>query len=256
MRPFAVAQVLFLLGGLAITLTPGLTQHSYTWILLWCLLFVSILTIGATLIRLNFFIRSRHHGSRNSNQIALTFDDGPAAQTPRILDILKDENVPAAFFCIGKNVDEKPELVLRYVDEGHLLGNHSYMHGKTFDLKSSFEMTKEIKRTNESVFRITGKKMRLFRPPYGVTNPSLARAVKDTQMESIGWSLRSFDTQAKSADRLLQRILRQIKGGDVILLHDSIETTTDMLPFLIQSCRKKGFTFVRLDKLLELNAYA
>jgi peptidoglycan/xylan/chitin deacetylase (PgdA/CDA1 family) len=230
--------------------------HSFSWILLWSLLFVSVLAVGAVFIRLNFFIRSIHHGSRESNQLALSFDDGPAQQTARILDILKNENVAATFFCIGKNVDAAPELVNRCVDEGHLIGNHSYLHGKLFDLQSGFEMEKEIKKTNDSVLQITGKKMRLFRPPYGVTNPSLAYAVRKTEMESIGWSLRSFDTQAKNADHLLNKILKQVKGGDVILLHDSMQVTADMLPVLIRSCREKGFTFVRLDKLLELNAYA
>lgn len=170
--------------------------------------------------------------------------------------MLQKENVPAGFFSIGKNARLHPETVKRWHEEGHLVGNHSYHHGFNFDWQSAAVMARELEDTNAVILEVTGKKPLLFRPPYGVTNPNLAKAVQRTGMISIGWNIRSFDTTAKDPEQLLQRILSRIKGGDVILLHDSMEITCQILTPLIHAAREKGFTFVRPDKLLGVNAYA
>lgn len=187
--------------------------------------------------------------------VALTFDDGPSIETSRILDILKREKVEAAFFCIGKNVQSQPELIKRWEEENHLIGNHSYNHGFHFDWKSAVAMREEIEKTNKTIENITGKKPRLFRPPYGVTNPNLAKAIKSSQMHSIGWSVRSYDTTARDPEKLLARILKQTNSGDVILLHDSMKITADILTDLIAAIRSKGFSFARVDKLFDLQPY-
>jgi peptidoglycan/xylan/chitin deacetylase (PgdA/CDA1 family) len=103
---------------------------------------------------------------------------------------------------------------------------------------------------------IIGKTPMLFRPPYGVTNPELTHAVNLTSMHTIGWSLRSLDTSAKNADKLLKKLLSQVKDGDIILLHDSVTHTASILTAFINACRQKGFIFVRLDKMLGIEAYA
>jgi peptidoglycan/xylan/chitin deacetylase (PgdA/CDA1 family) len=140
--------------------------------------------------------------------------------------------------------------------EGHIIGNHSYNHGVSFDWLTSAKMEQELKQTNDVIKKAIDKEPKLFRPPYGVTNPNLAKAVKRTGMYSIGWSVRSFDTNAKSKEILLGRLLNSIKGGDIILLHDTMPITKDILTELINKVRQKGFTFVRVDKLLEIDAYA
>jgi peptidoglycan/xylan/chitin deacetylase (PgdA/CDA1 family) len=117
-------------------------------------------------------------------------------------------------------------------------------------------MAEEITQTNKAILALIGKAPRLFRPPYGVTNPNLAKAVKKTAMYSIGWNIRSFDTKAKDPKKLLARIVSQVKGGDIILLHDSMAITQQILTELIVTARQNGFTFVRVDKLLELDPYA
>ena len=117
-------------------------------------------------------------------------------------------------------------------------------------------MVQEISRTNELLEGITGCRPRLFRPPYGVTNPELSHAVNLTTMETIGWSQRSLDTSAKSGPALLRKLLKKVRGGDVILLHDSAAHTASVLTAFIRGCREKGCTFVRLDKLLGVEAYA
>lgn len=225
------------------------------WAIVLLVIYLHLLVLGAIYIRWNFYLHSFNSG-KNEKYIALTFDDGPADETNTILDILKELDVKAAFFSIGKNAEKFPALVKRWDEEGHLVGNHSYAHGFNFDWQSSDKMAMEIDRTNQAIQAVINKKPLLFRPPYGVTNPNLARAVKRTGMHSVGWSVRSFDTSAKNADQLLTRVLSKLKGGDIILLHDSMAVTRTILTDLIIKAREKGFTFVRVDKMLELDAYA
>jgi len=204
---------------------------------------------------MNYYLRSYTRGD-DSKAIALTFDDGPGSETAAILDILKEQSVPAAFFSIGKNVTAERELVKRIDAEGHIVGNHSYNHGVSFDWLTATRMEQELIQTNEVIKSTIGKEPKLFRPPYGVTNPNLAKAVKRTGMYSIGWSVRSFDTTTKSSAFLVGRILNSIKGGDIVLLHDTMPLTREILIELIMRIRQKGFIFVRVDKLLDINAYA
>ena len=255
MRPFHYASTCFCLAVAAVLAGWYLYNISFWWLLAPALIYLHLLVLGAIFIRWNFYLKSVHRGS-NSTWISLTFDDGPAEETSAILDILKREKVSAAFFTIGKRAAARPELVKRWHDEGHIIGNHSYEHGFHFDWKSARSMALELRQTNELVEKITGRKLLFFRPPYGVTNPNVARAVRMTGMTSIGWSIRSFDTTAKDEQDLLARILSQLKGGDIILLHDSMGITKNVLTSMIQGARQKGFTFVRLDQLTELNAYS
>ncbi len=228
---------------------------AWWWILVLLLVYIHILVLGAIYIRWNFYVPSFNKGS-DKKYIALTFDDGPAAKTSEILDVLKQHNVPATFFTIGKHAAANKEMVKRWYDEGHVIGNHSYDHGFNFDWLPVSKIAAEIEQTNEVVKAITGKTPRLFRPPYGVTNPNLARAIKRTGMYSIGWNIRSFDTKARDPKQLLQRITQQISGGDIILLHDSMGITHEILTDLIVFAQKKGFTFARVDKLLNIEAYS
>lgn len=218
-------------------------------------IYVHLLVLGAIYIQWNFFLSSYNSG-KNQKFIALTFDDGPGSNTPTILDILKEQKVTATFFVIGKNAKQHAELVKRYNDDGHLVGNHSYYHGFNFDWKSAVAMQVEIAQTNSIVQSLIGKSPKLFRPPYGVTNPNVAKAVKKSNMYSVGWNIRSFDTTAKNAEQLLSRILNKIVGGDIVLLHDTMFITSEILTELIVKARQKGFTFVRIDQLLDIDAYA
>lgn len=256
MRPFVLVRDAAVLAAIVVIIGIIRDWHEWWWLLVLGGAYLTVIAIGAIFIRLNFFIPAKHHGPRNSKEIALSFDDGPAEHTATILDVLKSEGVPAAFFSIGKRAEAAPELVKRWHEEGHLIGNHSYAHSFSFDWQSRGKMTEEIQKANEVLQGITGRKPRLFRPPYGVTNPELSHAVNLTSMETIGWSLRSFDTSAKDADKLLKKLLARVRGGDIILLHDSAAVTASILTALIRGCREKGYTFVRLDKLLRVEAYA
>lgn len=256
MRPFVIFRDAFVLIAIALIICAAKGWIAWWWIPALAVLYILLLVLGAIFIRWNFFIPAKHHGDRNSMQLALSFDDGPATHTEAILDILKAESVPAAFFSIGKRAEAAPDVVRRWHEEGHVVGNHSYAHSFHFDWQNRTKMVAEIRHTNEILKGIIGKTPLLFRPPYGVTNPELSHAVNLTNMHTIGWSLRSFDTSAKDADKLLQKLLKKVKGGDVILLHDSVTHTASILTAFIKACRQKGFIFVRLDKMLGLEAYA
>jgi len=255
LRPFAIVNIIFVIALLGADVLYLNGVVAWWWLLIIIAVYLHILVLGAIFIRWNFYVRS-HHRATDTRAIALTFDDGPAEYTSAILDVLKAQNVHAAFFTIGKRASAQPAIVQRWHNDGHLIGNHSYHHGFHFDWKSSSAMLDEINQTNNTVKQLTGATPLLFRPPYGVTNPNVAKAVRLSGMQSVGWSLRSFDTKATSADALLNKILNKLKGGDVRLLHDSMPVTAEILTELIVKAREKGFTFVRVDKLLGLQAYA
>jgi len=211
---------------------------------------------GSYFVQANYFVDMLHHGSREQNKIALTFDDGPQPGfTSQVLDILKQKQVPALFFLIGQNIKSNEQDLLRMSNEGHIVGNHSYSHNYWFSLKRANDMLADIKRCDEEIERVIAKKPKLFRPPYGVTNPMVANSIKQGNYTGIGWSLRSYDTSAKDAQKLLTKILAKVKNGDVILLHEWGPHTIEILPALIDKSRKLGFEFVRADELLGVEAY-
>jgi peptidoglycan/xylan/chitin deacetylase (PgdA/CDA1 family) len=255
MRPYKLVSILFLVSILAVDYAYFMHGASFWWLAGVIGVYINLLVLGTIFIQWNFYIPSLNKGNKKQ-LVALSFDDGPAQETAAILDVLKAEGVEAAFFSIGKNAVAQPALVKRWDEEGHAVGNHSYHHGFNFDWKSAKAMAVEMEETNTAIKNIIGRTPKLFRPPYGVTNPNLAKAVKRTGMHSIGWSVRSFDTAAKDPQELLERILLKVEGGDIILLHDSMPITREILTSLIRRLREKGFTFARLDKMLEIDAYA
>jgi peptidoglycan-N-acetylglucosamine deacetylase len=226
----------------------------YGWLLL---VYVSVLFCGSYFIQMGFFIKSICSVKTEAKQISLSFDDGPAGEkTIRILDILKENNLEAAFFCIGKNMQGNEELLKRMINEGHIIGNHSNSHHRFFSLFSSKRMLNELELTSQTCQDMTGFYPRFFRPPYGVTNPNLKKAVSKGGFISIGWSIRSYDTFIKNEEKLLTRILKRLKPGAILLLHDTSESTLKILPRLLQEIRNKGYEVNRLDKMINLNPYA
>lgn len=219
------------------------------------LFFLSDLVLGAIFIERNFYIQSINFLPKTKeHQICLTFDDGIHAElTPKVLDILKEKKVKAIFFLIGKNIEGNEHILKRMQEEGHQIGNHSYEHSAWFDLKSSNAMLEEMEKTNTILESVLGEKITLFRPPYGVTNPNLAKAIRNSKLKSIGWSLRSMDTIAKSKEQLLSKLKLNTKAQDIILLHDRCEVTVHALTEYIDYCVDRGFKFVTLNSDHEEN---
>jgi peptidoglycan-N-acetylglucosamine deacetylase len=218
--------------------------------------YTALQAYGSTVLSAQFFVPVKFRSSESSKMIALTFDDGPlAGKTDAILDILKTYKIPATFFCIGNRVKTNPEIVERMVREGHVIGNHSYWHGKTFDLQSSSIILKELRDTDDLIFDVVGSRPRFFRPPYGVTNPMVASAIRQGNYSTIGWSVRSFDTMIKDAAQLFKRVSSAVKPGDIIVFHDFSESTVKMLPQIVEHVLSRGLKLVTVDELINERPY-
>jgi peptidoglycan-N-acetylglucosamine deacetylase len=216
----------------------------------------------AVSVTFSFFIGSGYHmkalckGENTGKMVALTFDDGPDVEfTGRILDVLKEAGVPATFFCIGKKIPGNENLIRRMNDEGHLIGMHSFSHSAWFDFFSPSRMKKEFMRCEDELRRLTGKRPLLFRPPYGVINPMVKSAIQETGYHVIGFSKRAFDTTSGNETKIFSRITRNIEPGDILLLHDTVGHNIRVVTDLVEHLAGKGFTFVSLDKLLQIEPY-
>lgn len=226
------------------------------WVLVLPIAFyVGTLILGSTKIGLNFYFFSYNNSKTTEKEIAITFDDGPhPIVTPKLIDVLENHQAKAAFFCVGKNISKNKSVVKNITQKGHLLGNHSYTHHKWFDLFSSKTMAAEIDATNSEIERAIGKRPTLFRPPYGVTNPNLKKALEKSNMFSIGWSLRSFDT-IKDKDKVLKKLKSKTKSGDIVLFHDTNEKIIPVIEEYLNWLKTNHFKVVSLDKLLNIPAY-
>jgi peptidoglycan/xylan/chitin deacetylase (PgdA/CDA1 family) len=190
--------------------------------------------------------RSRVDGARC---VALTFDDGPdPVYTPKLLDLLREKDVKATFFVVGKRADQYPEIVGRAWAEGHLVGNHTWSHCPLFCFLMPGRLRAEIERGTESVRRSCGSPPRFFRSPVGLRHPLLAPYLENAGLEYISWSIRTLDTFTASSSVLARRILTRAASGDIILLHDHLPRGTDAmlqaLPRVIDELRERGFEFV------------
>lgn len=219
-------------------------------------IFFLVLAINSSRIQSNFYLRSINKISTDKKNVVLSFDDGPSLNTtPLVLDVLKDFKCQAVFFCIGHKIKGNEKILQRMVAEGHIVANHSFSHSNWFDFYSSMRVHDEIIKTNEEIFRATGLRTKLFRPPYGVTNPMIAKAIQRSGHSSIGWNKRSLDTVIKDNKKVLGRILKNIQPGDIILMHDALSKCPEVLKEFLQSLYKTDYKVERLDKITEIECY-
>jgi chitin deacetylase len=189
--------------------------------------------------------------------IALTFDDGPwPTTTSQVLDVLKKNNVKATFFVVGKQVQQYPQLLKQVVAGGHALGNHSWSHQYHFFDKSA--AARELDETATLVYKISGIKTFLFRPPGGMLNNGLAAYAQNKKHAVIMWSADSKDWRYRrnSTQALIDNVLEEAKPGGIVLLHDGggdRSNTVQALPQLIAQLRKRGYKFVTVPELLEIS---
>lgn len=209
------------------------------------LAWLSYIVFGAFRMRAEIFLSSVCSLPQDSrNNLLVTFDDGPhPAYTPQILDILKSMHATAIFFCIGKNIRQYPELVKRMVAEGHIVANHSYNHSNMIGMYPTNKVIFEIEQTEQAIIATVGSSLKLYRPPFGVTNPNIAKAVQALNMKSVGWNVRSFDTVSTNKTEVLNRIVPKLSNGDIILFHDTQKLTTEILADFLLFATDKGFTF-------------
>ncbi|WP_435972533.1 polysaccharide deacetylase family protein [Streptomyces sp. Qhu_M48] len=182
--------------------------------------------------------------------IALTFDAGPGKDTPRLLDILKEKQVPATFFLLGsKHVDRYPQVVKRIADEGHEVANHTWTHRILTDLDEA-EVRDELSRTQDAVERITGRKPTLMRPPQGRTDGTVSDVSRELGLAQVLWSITAKDYSTTDSDLIRQRVLDQAHGDGIILLHDIYDGTVPAVPPIIDELKRRGYTFVTVPELL------
>ncbi len=205
----------------------------------------------------NIYLRALCRSKTSEKIVALTFDDGPHAEmTPRVLDLLKKNDVKATFFLIGRNAEQSPELVRRMVDEGHIVANHTFSHQGVFPLSSAATVADELRRCNDTLYNIIGRRPKLFRPPFGVTNPIIGGVVNDMKFRTIGWSIRSLDTvESRSRTSVCRKVLNSLRPGAVILLHDRCANSPELLEMLISGIRNKGYRVVPITEMFNIDAY-
>lgn len=186
--------------------------------------------------------------------IYLTFDNGyEQGYTSGVLDVLKEENVPATFFVTGHYVESEPELLKRMVDEGHIIGNHSYHH-PDFTILSKDSIQKELETLEQAVAELTDQKeIKYLRPPRGIFNQQTLRWSNELGYIHIFWSLAFNDwniDHQKGWQYAYDQIMEQIHPGAIILLHTVSSDNAEALAHVIKDLKKQGYHFKSLDDLL------
>jgi peptidoglycan/xylan/chitin deacetylase (PgdA/CDA1 family) len=178
--------------------------------------------------------------------IHLTFDDGPhPTATPAVLNILRERNIRATFFFLGKNMQHYPDIVRQVAAEGHHIGNHSYTHANLFFKGEAF-IRKEIFQTEEIVESILGKRTRYFRPPYGYLNLTILNVLKEIGSTCVLWNIDSKDYRLTRQFDIERRVIYHASNGSIFLFHDNNETAQRLhtyLPILLDILLEKKFVF-------------
>src|SRR5258705_5630221 len=157
---------------------------------------------------------------RGSKYLALTYDDGPNdPHTLRLLEVLARHNVRATFFLIGRYVQQRPDIVRELVKAGHVVGNHTFTH-PLLTFKSSQELRSQLDDCARALTDAVGEHSNLFRPPFGGRRPAVLRIARRMGLEPIMWNVTGYDWNADSAEQIDSKVTGQVRGGDVILLHD------------------------------------
>jgi peptidoglycan/xylan/chitin deacetylase (PgdA/CDA1 family) len=186
--------------------------------------------------------------------IALTFDDGPWPETPKVLTVLREFNVKATFFILGRNLPLYPDIIKQVVQEGHAVGNHTWTH--SYPKMEPQKAKAEIENTSARLQLMTGLKTRLFRPPGGILNNGVADYARSKNYAIIMWSIDTKDYQKPTATLLANRVLNQARPGDIVLMHDgggNRSQTIEALKIIIPELQKRGYRFVTVPELLSLS---
>ncbi|MEH2242779.1 polysaccharide deacetylase family protein [Nostoc sp.] len=194
----------------------------------------------------------------NDKVIALTFDDGPGPKnTAQILEILKRNDIKATFFMIGQMVKYFPQVAKQVAADGHVIGNHTWHHWY-FQMDGATAAS-EIDRTADIIYKTTGEKTTLFRPPGGFLNNGLAQYAKNQKYAVMMWSEESGDAERRSPQvpMLVKNVLKHVKPGAIVLMHDgggNRSRSVKALPEMIVGLKAQGYRFVTIPQLLEMQA--
>ncbi|MFC7357928.1 polysaccharide deacetylase family protein [Jejudonia soesokkakensis] len=253
MLTFKHITIFFILLFVGSAVLGMFVTFTYLWYFALITAYLLFVGYGSFTMSSNFFLKAfTANKSTKEKVVALTFDDGPHPEyTPFVLQLLKNHKATATFFCIGRQVEKYPEIVNEIKIAGHTIGNHTYSHSIGIDFNSTQSWIEEIKQTNQVIQKIIGEEVSLFRPPYGVTTPHLAKAIEYTRHKVIGWNIRSFDKGISDPEVILKRIKKQLKPGGIILLHDTHINAPYILEHLLVFLRKLGYKTVSVNQLLD-----
>lgn len=196
---------------------------------------------------------------RGCRQLALTYDDGPNdPHTLRLLEVLARHGVPATFFLIGRYVQQRPDVVREIAKAGHAIGNHTFTHPLLI-IKSDSEVRKELVTCSAALQDAIGEKSNLFRPPFGGRRPAVLRIAREVSLEPVMWNVTGYDWNAPPAAVIERKVADQIRGGDVILLHDGghkqmgADRAQTILATdnLIQRYKQEGYEFVTVPQMMK-----
>ncbi|MGA2415758.1 MAG: polysaccharide deacetylase family protein [Candidatus Sulfotelmatobacter sp.] len=197
-----------------------------------------------------------------SKQIALTYDDGPNdPHTQALLDILSRHKVQATFFLIGRYVKQRPEIARAIATAGHTIGNHTFIHS-LLTFKSEKQIRQELSECRAALQDAIGEHSNLFRPPFGGRRPAVLRVARELGLNPIMWNVTGYDWSAPPAAVIERQVARQIRGGDVILLHDGghKQMGTERLQTLLATDRliaryvSEGYNFVTIPEMIAAHA--
>jgi peptidoglycan-N-acetylglucosamine deacetylase len=200
------------------------------------------------------FIGANHQ----SRLLALTYDDGPSeGWTPRLLDVLAKHGVRATFFMVGRYVSQLPDIARAVAQAGHAIGNHTYTHPNLI-FCSPTQVLAQLQGCDRVLTATVGEHSKLFRPPFGGRRPDVLRAARAQGFLPVMWSVSSYDWNGGPPERIEAKIARQIRGGDVILMHDGghLSASTDRSASIVASERiitrfkDQGFQFVTVPEMM------
>lgn len=193
--------------------------------------------------------------SAQEKVVALTFDDGPWLRTTaQVLEILKKENIKATFFWVGLRLQAHPEIAQQVVAQGHVIGNHTWHHW--YRQQDQPTAAKEINDTAELIYKTTGTKTLVFRPPGGLLNNGVFDYAKAQNYVTVMWSVDSMDYRPFTAGQLIKNVIRKAEPGSIVLMHDgggNRAATVEALPQIIAQLKQQGYSFVTVPQLLEMN---
>ncbi len=197
--------------------------------------------------------------ARGSKQLALTYDDGPNdPHTLRLLEVLAKHNVKATFFLIGRYVRQRSEIARELATAGHTAGNHTSSHA-LLTLKGQAEIRRQLSDCRAALSDAIGEHSNLFRPPFGGRRPAVLRIARQLHLEPIMWSVTGYDWDAPLAEIIERKVTRQIRGGDVILLHDGDHRqmgadrsqTVLATDRLIDRYKTEGYEFFTIPEMMQ-----
>ncbi len=197
-------------------------------------------------------------GDTEKKELYLTFDNGyENGYTSKILDILKEKKVSAIFFVTGHYVKDQPELLFRMVNEGHIIGNHSWSHPDMTSITEE-KIEAELNKVRNEVFKITGQlEMKYLRPPRGIFNEQTLSVSHELGFTNVFWSIAYKDWETKNQkgwNYAYEKVMSQLHPGAVILLHTVSKDNMDAIAKIIDDARKQGYQFKNLDQM-EVKTY-